>query len=627
MLSELLLGLALLGFLNPDDVGTTALPMLKVGAGPRACAMGETFTALSDDVTALYWNPAGLGQVKYPGYFLSHQEFFQDVRTEYLALVTPAGAGQLGVGATWWRIRGVEEWDAENMPVRLLNPWTGIMTVGYGVQVYPSAGRTITEAMSAPKHGRRSTVPTSLVYVGGALKGVFDDLDGTTSGLGAGADVGVLARPWEFLSLGLTVNNFGRAYYANSGGYYDLPASVNIGLAFHIGTYGNTPLHLLAEAVLPFDNRAHFHFGGEYTAFNVITIRGGFRTGPQDIATLGWISGLCLGFGLRWAMFGDSFVLDHAYVPYGSLGSTHRLSLNVAPLPRQVGNLTIVVLDSISREPLPAELELSGLVSQRLTLDRKGKIVLTKLEEGYLRVSARYEGYVPVARVDSFNPHHVSGPDQKLEIRMWKPKLGTVWGTITDSVTGRGIPGRVEYEGKTRGICVVKEPNWTYVLPHLDTGAYRLIAYGPSDDYLPETSRVEVRPDRVTVCHFRLKQRVKRYGTLCVVEFAFDQATIDPQYWPKLDEVARTLASTPSLTVEIAGHTDSSECNTRHFETDWALSEARADAVRDYLIKKSKIKARRLIVSAHADTRWRLAEVDKSGQAINWRRVEVIPRP
>jgi hypothetical protein len=56
------------------DVGTTVFPLLKIGPGPRAAAMGEGFIGLSDDATACYWNPAGLAQLNNFETFLSHQD-------------------------------------------------------------------------------------------------------------------------------------------------------------------------------------------------------------------------------------------------------------------------------------------------------------------------------------------------------------------------------------------------------------------------------------------------------------------------------------------------------------------------------------------------------------------------
>ena len=44
--------------------GTAVFPLLKIGQGPRAAAMGESFIGLADDATAVYWTPAGLSQLK-----------------------------------------------------------------------------------------------------------------------------------------------------------------------------------------------------------------------------------------------------------------------------------------------------------------------------------------------------------------------------------------------------------------------------------------------------------------------------------------------------------------------------------------------------------------------------------
>ncbi len=40
--------------------GTTAASFLKIGVGARAAAMGDAFTAVADDPTALYWKLANL---------------------------------------------------------------------------------------------------------------------------------------------------------------------------------------------------------------------------------------------------------------------------------------------------------------------------------------------------------------------------------------------------------------------------------------------------------------------------------------------------------------------------------------------------------------------------------------
>ncbi len=40
--------------------GTTTTSFLKIGVGARAAAMGDAFTALADDPTALYWKLANL---------------------------------------------------------------------------------------------------------------------------------------------------------------------------------------------------------------------------------------------------------------------------------------------------------------------------------------------------------------------------------------------------------------------------------------------------------------------------------------------------------------------------------------------------------------------------------------
>mgnify|MGYP000695815015 FL=1 len=44
--------------------GTTAAQFLKIGVDARATAMGNAFTAMEGDVSSIFWNAAGLANVK-----------------------------------------------------------------------------------------------------------------------------------------------------------------------------------------------------------------------------------------------------------------------------------------------------------------------------------------------------------------------------------------------------------------------------------------------------------------------------------------------------------------------------------------------------------------------------------
>jgi hypothetical protein len=44
--------------------GTTGAVALEIPVNPRAIAMGQAFTAVADDSSAVYWNPAGLNQMQ-----------------------------------------------------------------------------------------------------------------------------------------------------------------------------------------------------------------------------------------------------------------------------------------------------------------------------------------------------------------------------------------------------------------------------------------------------------------------------------------------------------------------------------------------------------------------------------
>ena len=47
-----------------NNNGTRAAQFLKLAIGGRAAAMGESFAAVANDASALYWNPGGIGNLQ-----------------------------------------------------------------------------------------------------------------------------------------------------------------------------------------------------------------------------------------------------------------------------------------------------------------------------------------------------------------------------------------------------------------------------------------------------------------------------------------------------------------------------------------------------------------------------------
>jgi outer membrane protein OmpA-like peptidoglycan-associated protein len=102
--------------------------------------------------------------------------------------------------------------------------------------------------------------------------------------------------------------------------------------------------------------------------------------------------------------------------------------------------------------------------------------------------------------------------------------------------------------------------------------------------------------------------------------FDFDKAVVKKQYYSKLDEIAATIKKDPKLKVEVQGHTDSIGSE----KYNMGLSKRRANAVKDYLIKKGGVPANQLTAVGFGESKPIAPNTTKEGRAKN-RRVELQP--
>jgi len=101
------------------------------------------------------------------------------------------------------------------------------------------------------------------------------------------------------------------------------------------------------------------------------------------------------------------------------------------------------------------------------------------------------------------------------------------------------------------------------------------------------------------------------------ITFDTDQAMIQPQFRPTLDQVAQTLAEYPKTMIDVVGHTDA----TGSEAYNQGLSERRAASVADYLGSHG-VASVRMATIGYGKTRPIATNETAEGRAEN-RRVEI----
>ena len=107
---------------------------------------------------------------------------------------------------------------------------------------------------------------------------------------------------------------------------YPLPLTFRVGLAMDVINFEDNRLTIAADAQHPNDNAESLNVGAEYTLFNLISLRGGYKSLFLDNTQ----EGLTLGFGLNYNIT-DSFGLavDYSYQDFGILENTQQFSLGI----------------------------------------------------------------------------------------------------------------------------------------------------------------------------------------------------------------------------------------------------------------------------------------------------------
>jgi len=292
-----LLGLsaALNASFTEDDIGTTGAAFLKLGKGVRAVSMGEAYAGLSDDVNAVFWNPAGLNNLKAAEVSAMHSIWFENIYFDYITAAVPRASGVYGISVNYLGMDDIDKYTNSGVSSdETFSPYDMFLSLSYANTV------------------RRSLFGANLKVI----QSVIDD----ENAIAFAADLGYMLPLSEKLTIGSALQNIGTTMKFRDESD-PLPLNLKLGVSYR-ELLNN--LILAADINMPYDNIPSFHFGAEYSYLIkkiILAARTGYKT--TTVSDLDAMSGLSAGMGFAYS----DFFLDYSWVPYGDLGNTHRISL------------------------------------------------------------------------------------------------------------------------------------------------------------------------------------------------------------------------------------------------------------------------------------------------------------
>lgn len=291
--------------LRASDVGRAgqAGSFTRIGAGAKAMAMGGGSSALADDATAAYYNPAGLAFLDKRQFGLALNSMALDRKLMWVGYVQPfegkigsSGNGrpmQAGFSLAWLGA-GVDDIDGRDYDgnhTKTYSNWESAFYFSFAVRPDPRF------ALGFSAKILWNTFPHAT------------DNGKSMSATGVGFDFGLTAKPMRSVTLGIMLRDLRSRYTWNSQKLYErgtqtvdaFPRTLSAGASW----LGFSDRLLATGSVEKIEFQpALYSSGVQYSFFRKVFVRAGIRNG-----------GLTYGAGFCQDVFSKRTVVDYAFVP------------------------------------------------------------------------------------------------------------------------------------------------------------------------------------------------------------------------------------------------------------------------------------------------------------------------
>jgi len=252
--------------------------------------MGEAYVALADDISGIYWNPAGLVQLGQEEAGLTYNKWFEDIGYYFFGYAHPLNDSVFAVSVYYLGGEDIEGSDEGSNP-------TGDFSV-YDLAFALSYGRKLTDRLST----------------GLNLKFISEKLEDEVSNVFAFDLGGLYKTGIRNLDLGFNIQNIGtRIKFIRQS--ESLPLNYRFGMAYRL--FSSYPVTLTLDLNKLKSKDIYFGLGAESWIGEYLALRIGRKFDPTID------DGFRFGFGLRV----ENLRLDYAYTPHKILGDTHQFSV------------------------------------------------------------------------------------------------------------------------------------------------------------------------------------------------------------------------------------------------------------------------------------------------------------
>ena len=309
--------------------GTTAATFLGIPVGARAVAMGGAISASVDDLTALYWNPAGLSTIDGGAATAEYAQWLAEVDFNYFAVAQRLGSGTFALGITSMRTPEMEVTTVEQQD-------------GTG-ETFNVASYALAATYARPLTDRFS--------IGGSVK-VISERIWNSSATGVAIDVGTsFVTPFRGVRLGASISNFGTKMRIggddllvkvdvdpNNGGNnesnrarlstdaFDLPLTMRIGVASDVVNTGSTRFTLAVDALNPNNSEQYMNVGAEIGMLgDLLQVRGGYSELFLNDPVRSWTAGA----GLRYRFAPLNLAVDYAFEVMEYFSDVNRITVSL----------------------------------------------------------------------------------------------------------------------------------------------------------------------------------------------------------------------------------------------------------------------------------------------------------